>query len=244
MEGAELASLYAFPPNLRGYCGTCGFIRTLKGFRSGQAGTDALASGLKRFPAHYSYLSLIARESGLGPFDMEVVRAFWTGNQLLEAVRPIRLRRFIRRDLLGGKQALRARRMCELLPEGILPHHSFNVLYVNFVSNAVPRTIRNFDSCCITWGNVLSVSPGSLSVMRNSISYDCGFTIMRKKSKVALERDGLRFLDEVKKGDVVSVHWGMAVEKLSRKNERLLEEYTLKNIRAINESGAAAGWGR
>jgi len=244
MDGAELASNYAFPPNRRGYCGSGGFAGTLRKHLAGKSTVAALKSGLKRFSAHYAYLSLIARENGIGPFDEGVVRAFWIGNRLLESVRPAALRSFIAMDLMGGKQASRAKRLCELLPEGILPHHSFNVLYINFVSNAVPRSISNFDSCCITWGEVLSVSENSIGLLRHSIGYDDGFVIVRKKSKVALGRDGVRFLGDVSKGDSVSVHWGMAIERLSRKDERLLEEYTLKNIRAINDSGAASRWGK
>jgi hydrogenase maturation factor len=55
---------------------------------------------------------------------------------------------------------------------------------------------------------------------------------------VALERGGIRFIKNLKAGDTVSVHWGMAIEKLSAKGERALMEYTNKNIRAINDSGA------
>jgi len=236
MDGAELASHYAYPPNRRGYCGTRGFCQTLLKFQSGKTGPDALRAELARFPAHHAYLSLIARENGLGPFDTDVVRAFWTGNRLLESVRASALRRFIEKDLLKGKQIARARRLCGNLPEGILPHHSFNVLYVNFVSNAVPRSVRNFDSCCITSGKVISLEAGKATLLRRSIAYDGGFVIRERVSKASLERGGMRFVSGLKKGDAVSVHWGMIIEKLGRNDARLLDEYTLKNMRAINDS--------
>ncbi|MFH0885004.1 MAG: DUF6390 family protein [Candidatus Micrarchaeota archaeon] len=241
MDGAELASLYAFPPNRHGYCGTRGFCATLRKFQEGKTGSHALRSELARFCPHYAYLSLIARESGLQPFDKEVVRAFWTGNSLLESVRQGALRSFIEKDLFKGKQPTRARRLCDGLPPGILPHHSFNVLYVNFVSNVVPRTVRNYDSCCVTSGKVLSISGKNAAILRRSIGYDGGFVIKEKESQVSLERGGMRFVSEVKKGDVVSVHWGMIIEKLGRKDERLLNEYTLKNMRAISDSAESKG---
>jgi hypothetical protein len=236
MDGTELASYYAFPPNRHGYCGTRGFCAALRNFQGGKTGPVSLRTELERFSAHYAYLSLIARESGLGPFDKEVVRAFWTGNGLLESVRPGALRSFIEKDLLKGKQPARARRLCDGLPDGLLPHHSFNVLYVNFVSDSVPRTIRNYDSCCITSGKILSVSGKDATLLRRSIGYDGGFAIKEKKSRVLFERGGMRFVSELKTGDVVSVHWGMIIEKLGGKDERLLDEYTLKNMRAINDS--------
>ncbi len=236
MEGAELASYYAYPPNRRGYCGTRGFCQALRKFQSGKTGPGAIRAELAGFSAHYAYLSLIARENGLDPFDTDVVRAFWTGNRLLESVRASALRSFIEKDLLKGKQPARARRLCDNLPEGILPHHSFNVLYVNFVSNAVPRSVRNFDSCCITSGKVISADGGKATLLRRSIAYDGGFAMREKLSKASLERGGMRFVSGLKNGDAVSVHWGMIIEKLGRKDERLLDEYTLKNMSAINES--------
>jgi hypothetical protein len=244
MDGSELAARYAFPPNRLGYCGKGSFHSVLLEYSRGKAGAGDLRIELCRFQAHHAYLSLIARENGLNPFDKEVVRAFWIGNRLLESVRPGALRKFIAKDLMKGEQAARARKLCAHLPEGILPHHSFNVLYINFVSRAVPRTIRNFDSCCITSGKVRSVSGDSAIVMRDSIGYDSGFIIKPKKSAVSLSRGGMRFLPDVEKGDALSVHWGMAIESLSQKNERLLKEYTIKNIRAINDSGVARRWGR
>lgn len=241
MDGAELASYYAFAPNQRGYCGTAGFVRALKRHLAKKGDLSALRRELGGFSAHFAYLSLIARENGLKPFDLDVVRALWTGNSLLENVRPDSLRSFIQKDLFASGQPKRAKKLCGLLPEGIVPHHSFNVLYINFVSNSVPRTLRNFDSCAITWGKVLSASKDSVRLLRASIGWNRGFALLEKECSIALSRNGIRFVGELKKGDVVSVHWGMAVEKLASENGRLLEKYTIKNIRAINDSGRMTG---
>lgn len=239
MDGVNLASAYAFPPNRKGYCGISGYAKLLKAYRAGEADSDSLRRGLMRFSAHYAYLSLIARENGLDPFDNEVVRAFWTGNRLLESVSPKAMRSFIRNGLLKGKSPSRAKRLCDGLPDGILPHHSFNVLYVNFVSNSVPRTIRNFDSCCITSGKVLSVSGNTATLLRRAISYSRGFAVKETVSRVSLVRGGMRFIKSLEKGDTVSVHWGMAIEKLNPRDARLLESYNNKNIIAVNNGQAS-----
>ncbi len=244
MDGVGLASRYAYPPNRRGYCGAGSFQPALRAYGQGQAEKRNLRRELEGFCAHHAYLSLIARENGLKPFDTEVVRAFWTGNALLEGIGTRALRSFIRRKLFSSRQAARAKRLCDNLPEGILPHHSFNVLYVNFVSRAVPRTIRNFDSCCVTSGRVVSVSGNSARLVRDSIGFDDGFAIVQKESTIALGRGGIRFVDKAKPGDTLSVHWGMAIEKLSRRDESALRRYTIKNIRAINDSGALRKWGK
>ncbi|HSB47261.1 MAG TPA: DUF6390 family protein [Candidatus Bilamarchaeum sp.] len=234
MNGAALAARYAFPPNRFGYCGTKSFRSVLGAHLSHGGHIKSLESELRNFRVHYAYLRLIARESGRKPFEMEVVRAFWTGNTLLENVSGQALRRFISRDLFEGKHPSRARKLCSTLPDGILPHHSFNSLFVNFVTDRVERSAENFDSCCITAARVLSVGNRRASVTRNSIGHKGGFVFREKKDALGLEHDSVRLAGRIKKGDIVSAHWGMAVEKLSPGNARLLEKYTKRNIEAVN----------
>jgi len=230
MNGVELAAHYAFPPNSFGYCGGRNFRRILQ---SGDG--KALGREMKKFRVHYAYLSLIARENGLEPFDKKVVEAFWIGNRLLENVSGESIRRFIRRDLFRNKSS-RAKSLAKNLPEGILPHHSFNPLYINFVTGSVARTIKNYDSCCVTAGRVLSVSERSALVRRFSIAWNGAFCIRKRKDRVVLARNGIRLAGHVKTGDIVSVHWGMAVRKLRPKDYKALEKYTLSNIRACNDA--------
>jgi hypothetical protein len=234
MNGAELAARYAFPPNSHGYCGNASFRKTLRAYLDGDAGPQALEMELKGFRAHYEYLSLIARENGMKPFDTAVVRAFWTGNRLLDSVSAAALRRFILRNLFAAKQPARARKLCDNLPAGILPHHSFNALYVNFVTDKVERSIENYDSCCVTAGEVLSVSAKSARIRRNSIGWDGGFVFRERVETAALELDGIRLIGKLGTGDLIAVHWGMAIEKLKRGDFGALKRYTERNIEAVN----------
>ncbi|MDD5339820.1 MAG: DUF6390 family protein [Candidatus ainarchaeum sp.] len=228
MNGAELAARYAFPPNSRGYCGRRSFAAALKSGRR-------LKAELKKFPVHYGYLSLIARANRKKPFDMEVVRAFWTGNRLLGSVRPSAVRSFLRRIV---KNPARAEKLAGSLPPGIAPHHSFNALYVNFATDKAARSARNYDSCCVTSGKILSVSRDSAIIRRCSIARKAGrLAFVQKTGRVALEKNGVRFVDSPKKGDTVSIHWGMAIERLAPEQSAALKRYTLKNIAAVN--GAA-----
>jgi hypothetical protein len=238
MNGVSLAARYGFPPNSLGYCGKGTFASALRGDLDGIENSKTLERELKKFKAHYAYLSLIARENDLEPFDPEVVEAFWIGNKLLENVSKESLASFIEGELFDEGQAPRAKKLRSSLPDGILPHHSFNVLFINFVSDSVGRTIENFDSCCITQGRVLSVSVDGKSVgmERDSISLDKQdfFFIKKTESRVSLEKNNIRFLQRVSIGDILSVHWGMAIERLSKRRAGALEKYTMKNIRACN----------
>jgi len=113
---------------------------------------------------------------------------------------------------------------------------------VNFVSNSVPRTVRNYDSCCITSGKVVSISDRSVVIRRSAIGYGGGqFALVDKISRARLAPDYVPLAGGLRPGDTVSVHWGVVIEKLGRENERLLKRYTLKNLRAINKSAICGG---
>ncbi|MEW6036446.1 MAG: DUF6390 family protein, partial [Candidatus Micrarchaeota archaeon] len=238
-KGAELAARYAYPPNSCGYCGNKSFRGVLKRNLQGAANSAALEKELAGFRAHHLYLSLIARENEMEPFDMEVVRALWTGNRLLENVPARALRDFMERELFPPAKAGRARALADALPRGLLPHHSFNVLYVNFVTDAAERSMASYDSCCVTSAKVLSVSGRFADVLRRSISFDRGFSFRPRLEVVEVERKGIRLAGELAEGDSVAVHWGMVVERLGRAEAAALEKYTRINMEALNRAGTA-----
>ncbi|NYZ74207.1 hypothetical protein H0O00_03630 [Candidatus Micrarchaeota archaeon] len=235
MNGAALSASYAFPPNSYGYCGKGSFTHTMRSFLRGDVTPESLETELRMFPSHYSYLSLIARENSRKAFDNDVVRALWIGNALLDNIPCDSLRSFIKRDLFAGKQKQRAEKLARNVPDGLLPHHSMNALYVKFVTNKVARSIDSYDSCCVTAGKIISLSSRSAIVDRFSISWDGGFCIGKRRGHIALERNGICVAGALKRGDIVSVHWGMAIQKLGMKDFNMLKTYTQRNMDAVNE---------
>jgi hydrogenase maturation factor len=225
MNGVLFSAIYGFPPNSYDYCGSSSFPIALRNCLSGNNDFAALEKELKKFKAQHKYLSLIGQENNLQCFHPKVVEAFWVGNELLENVQHGKLRNFLRNSLFP-KNSSRGKRLAENLPEGLLPHHSFNPLYVNFVTSKVARSVDNFDACCITAGKVKSISDNSAIVDRFSIEFDNGFHIGKKTVEVDLARKGIRLARNLEKGDLVSVHWGMAVEKISAKEFSSLKKYT------------------
>ncbi len=236
-EGILLASRYAFSPNHLKYCGTDSFCKTLQ-----IADPALLASELSNFPVHYGYLDLIAKSNGMHPFDLDVVRAFWTGNSLLEKVTPQSIKIFL--SILLKDNPQKAQFLSNNLPPGILVHHNFNALYVNFVTQKVPKTMENFDNCSVTSARVLDVQKNSATVKRNRlvISKNGDYVIEESKEKIDLVRDGFSFVDpnSLSSGDFISIHWKMAVEILDYSTLKNLEKYTKKNLSALNN----AYWGK
>jgi len=247
-KGLVLAAKYALPPNTKGYCGGCEYTRKYADFFNGKLQINELETELKKFKAHYAYLKLTARENDLEPFDLDVVRAFWIGNELLENVSYEALQKFIKEELFLSQpqEKKRAEMLAYELPKGIVPHHSFNSLYINFVSEAVGRTIENYDACCINIGRVKGQEEktGKVRVTRTSIveSKDTKteqkirqkFEVKNIEDQVSLEKDGFEFIEKrFQQGDLVSIHWGMIIEKISEEDAKNITKYTEKNVEAI-----------
>jgi hydrogenase maturation factor len=222
-----IGAKYSFTPNSLGYCGTSSFVSL---FQSGDEENAILE--LKKFHPHYAYLSLIARENQRQPFDEEVLRAFWTGNELLDNVSHESLKEFIVKELFP-KNHPRAEALSQNLPGGIAPHHSFNALYINFVTEKVEKSTKNFDSCCVLPAKVLSVEGNSLLVERGCIVD--GPSIGKKEENILLEFNGTRFIESVQPGDLVSVHWGMAIEILDQEQADSIIKYTKRNADIIRQ---------
>ncbi len=255
--GVVLAAKYALPPNLLCYCGKPGFIGAMEAYVHGSSRLDSHPSAasssysiltrveveLKKFRAHYAYLRLIAKENDLEPFDLQVVRAFWIGNELLDSIPDESMRHFIVKDLFPPKQRKRAKLLADAMPKGMVPHHSFNPLYINFVSETLDKGTKNLDACCVMPAKIVSSGTERVSVIRNSIT-DCGstcpcrFAIQKKRTTIDLERSGFHFIKsaELETGDLVSVHWGMGIEKISSADANAILKYTKKNISRIKKN--------
>ncbi|PIN84138.1 hypothetical protein COV61_01040, partial [Candidatus Micrarchaeota archaeon CG11_big_fil_rev_8_21_14_0_20_47_5] len=229
-DGVLLSAKFAFPPNSFGYCGKNSFFHAMK-----RKDCRLLKTELKHFRAHYAYLKLIASENGCFPFDRRAVNAFWIGNKLLENISQKALKHFIAKELFAGKNSQRAGKLANNLPKGTLPHHSFHVLYVNFLSNKVRRNTANYNKCCITSGKILSCGEKTVLVERFSICRKGGrLALGRRKENIVLERAGVRLVGKIKKGDLLAIHWGMAVKKISAREAAELKGCTQRNIGAIN----------
>jgi hypothetical protein len=233
MDELESAGRYSIVPNSLGYCGGSDFSKVFKRYREGKSTKSEMRQALKRFKSLYAYLKTIAKANKKNPFDRNVLEAFWIGNDLLTNVTAGSIRKLILRDLVAaGMDKKRAQSAADKLPEGILLHHSFNSIYLNFVGNKVKRTTTNFDKCRIGWGKVVSISKNSCilkypPVKRNKVGYRLGVYITRRFSRHVC---GVLLEPNIHIGDIVSTHWGAVVQKLNRKLLYSLKKFTNINL--------------
>jgi len=247
MKGLLRCARYAFSPNKLKYCGPVDKNSEIFSYLSERVEDKGLEELLDDFAVMYPYLKLIAEENGIKDvFDERVVEAYWIGNELLEGVL---VKQFY--DHLLEKQKLKKRfKKRDLkwivgkVPAGAKVHHSFHVFNVwnRTGHEAKPHTIETMNNCRISAGEILSTKHEArstkLKVKTDELVYED--EKLRLKKGVIKEvrwRIGDRsFVDKLKKGDLITMHWEWVCEKIDKKQMRNLEKYTKWHLKLANST--------
>jgi hypothetical protein len=234
---------YAYGPNRLGYCGPEEVQELFEQATDG-AEDAALRALARKFEGAYPYLELIARSNGIpDPLDGRVVEAYWLGNRLLDRVRPNQLgpsleRRFKPRLRGDGWQWLATK------PEaGAVPVHAFHVLDVFprlglMRTGATDHALEVMDSCRIRWGRVLERDADWLVV--SAVPLEMADAKLRlappRVERIRGWIDGAGFVEDVEPGDVVSIHWDWACERLDRTRLDALRGWTERELEIANRT--------
>lgn len=244
VPGPVLFARYAFGPNRLGYCGP---EDSTELFEQGATGHDdlALRALARQFEGAYPYLEVIAAANGLpDPLDARVVEAYWLGNQLLERVGPGRMGNSIEARF---KPRLRhdAWRWLATKPEaGAKPVHAFHVLDVFprlglMRSGRLDAVIRVMDSCRIRWGRVIDRIGDDLIVSAVPLELNDGRLGLAapRIERIHGWTDGVGFLDaDVAPGDIVSIHWDWACDRIDRRRLATLRGWTERELELANRT--------
>ncbi len=126
-----------------------------------------------------------------------------------------------------------AERKAAELPDSMLPHHSAHVLHVNFINPKVKPVVHNLSDCLIQWAEVKGEAKNGIKVKGIELFAENNELKLREKEKTVQNQFNL----QLQPGDLISVHWQNAVEKISAdelKNLRKFTEGTLAAIRPQN----------
>jgi hypothetical protein len=243
-RGPLLFARYAYGPNALGYCGPDAADELFGEATSGRADAAALRALAGQFEGAFPYLRLIAEANGLAdPLEARVVEAYWLGNELLERVSPRRLGdsldlRFRRR--LGGDGW---RWLADKPAAGAQPVHAFHVLDVFprlglLRSGEAERVLETIDACRISWGTVLERDGDWLSVGAVPLVMTQGKLALgaARARRARVSRNGAGFVDSVRVGDVVSLHWDWACERLSPTRLASLQRSTNHQLTIANQT--------
>ena len=241
MQGLLKCARYAFSPNKLKYCGPNDKNFQLFSHIVEEVEDQGLAEILDDFQAMYPYLKLIADENNIkDPLDERVVEAYWIGNELLEGVKVKGFYNHLteERDLKKRFKKKDLKWMVNKVPAGAKVHHSFHVFNIFNKSDheAKPHTVPTMDNCRISWGEVVSKAKDKLKVKTQELVYiDGGLELKSGKLKEISWRIGDKELIKgLKKGDLITMHWGWVCEKVSKFQVRNLEYFTKYHLKLAN----------
>jgi len=243
VPGPVLFARYAFGPNRLGYCGPDAADEL---FGEGTVGGDdrALRELARSFEGAWPYLELIARANGLAdPLDPWVVDAYWLGNPLLDAVRPNDLAGSLASRFRPRVKAAEWPWLAGKVGDGAVPVHAFHVLDVFpraglLRSGATDGVLEVMDACRIRWGRVIERDGEALVVNVIPIVLRDGRLVLggAQAERVEAWRDGVAFVDGVRPGDVVSIHWSWACERLTPGALARLASWTRRQLDVANQT--------
>lgn len=222
ITGAVLFGRYAFPPNRLGYCGPDDhrsvFEYTVRGLTD-----EGFVELERRFDGAYPYLRLIALANHLpDPFDHRVVEAYWIGNEYLERVSESEFFTSLTARFRGRMDSKTFGWLTSKLTLGARPHHNFHVFDV-YNKAGLTRdpgaaiTLDRMDHCRISWGRVAAIDGAALVVERAPVVLRDGKLTLGEPepTRVTRQLDGRGFADDAHVGDMVSIHWDWACERLT-----------------------------
>jgi len=239
--GLLLFARYAFPPNRLGYCGSEDH-QSLFGYLSEDKADAGLLDLARKFEGAYPYLRLIAEASGLAdPFDRRVVEAYWIGNPLLERVSASPFYESLKERFLPRVGTRELSWMGSALSDGAKPHHTFHVLEI-YRRAGLLRDARaaialdRMDQCRISWGRVKLVEGAELVVDRPPLVMENGRLDVGRPAAARIVRkiEDRGYLDDLRPGDMVSIHWNWACDRLDNQALRQLIRCTRRAIAHAN----------
>jgi hypothetical protein len=245
--GLQAFVRYAYPPNLRGFCGPGDSTALWDYGRSGVV-DDGLVELARAFTGPWPYLTLIAAESRIGdPFDGRVVEAYWLGNELTDRVDLAAFGNRIEAEF-KGRAGTGWGHMAESIPAGAVPHHGFHVFgvypWVGMLTNdRHGKPLEVLDRCRIRWGRVVEQHADTVIVESSPLTWDGAALGLGPPAaeKVVQAVDGEGFIEPLGVGEWVSLHWDWVCDRLGDRQLANLRRFTQRQLDLTNRRLAHPG---
>src|SRR3989338_7421151 len=130
MDGVELASRFSYITNSLRFCGPKEASGQFVSYLKSASSAESVRESIKKFEGLYPYLSIIAEKNKMDYLDYGVVESYWIGNKLLDNMGKEDIIQIINKLTQRGLPKSIGSDLIKNLPNGMVPHHNFNVLYV------------------------------------------------------------------------------------------------------------------
>lgn len=243
-DGLLLCARYALSPNFFGYCGPAKSASLIDHLKENIADKE-IEIILSQFETLYPYLQLIAYKNRLpSSFSKEVVEAYWLGNHLLKPLSTLEFQAFTQEKLFSEKKIPKNKFFflkSKINRFAFLPHHSFHVFNIFKNASKINDSILSvMDNCRISWGKIVDIN--NHSKMKNLLVETRSLLIENNKlilsqpviKEIKIDYQGKSFINDLKNDQWVSFHWGYFCDKLTKRQQKNLEYYTIKAIDFYN----------
>ena len=244
VSGPILFARYAYAPNALGYCGPGDPTALLESAVDGGQ-IDHLTHLAAQFEGAWPYLELIAGCNGIGdPLDRRVVEAYWIGNELALRV-PASVLAASLDERFGQRSNGRVADVVAPVIAGAVAQHGLHVFgvypWVGLLrAGKQGPALEVIDRCRIRWGRVVGIDEDLIRVSSRSLRFDGSALTLGDDGEEEVRRgiDGVGFVDDLRVGDVVSMHWDWVCDRLTNRELRWLTYCTDRNLRAVNSLSA------
>jgi hypothetical protein len=232
-KALQLNSRFTLPPNSLGYCGKDSAPEKFK-----SCVIDGKCKGvedeLKNFIVLYPYLRTISRITGLPKFSYKVIESYWLGNDILRKSKKKDYRTLLEFFAKQGVPSWLVDELKVSKPKKFIPTHLFQVLHVGVgrASGSVPYNMETINNCMIRWGEVLKINKKTATVKLNSLKKVKGAFRLTFITETFPFVPG--FVPDMKKGNVVAVHWKQIVKILTEEELKKISYWTSEVLKTIN----------
>lgn len=240
LSGPELFASYAQPPNLLGYCGPPDqtLVVALADETLSRQEVNRIAQG---FEGAWPYLELIAAHSHADPLDVKVVESYWIGNDLLGVIDRLDWGNSLS-DRFRTQAGRRWEAIVESINRGGVPNHAFHVFcvypWVGLLRQGfVNPSLEVLDRCQVSWGTVVERANATVMVRRRPLVWRDNLLQageLRVETFQVVSELGLAG------GDVVSLHWDSACQRLDQSALTQLRRVRDRHLAVANHALAAA----
>ena len=250
--GSRLFARYAFAPNELGYCGpaqTRELFEVGAGVGAGGVDEPDVTAVARRFSGAWPYQRILAEVAGIpDPLDERVVRAYWTGGDLLDAVDPAEFGRRLL-ETIGAQAGHYWKHLTPDLLAEAMPTHGFHVFGVYpwsrlLVGSSPGTPLTVLDSCRIRWGEALGSDGDHVVVSCRRLVWDAEARRLAlgdaAEERVRHRIDGEGFVADPVPGELLALHWDWTCDRLTPEQAAELERRTEWQLAATNTRLAAS----
>ena len=225
----QLLSRFSLPPNALGYCGKDSAPEKFKKCVI-EGKCSGITEEIKHFIVLNPYLKTLSKITEKGVFSYQVAEAYWLGNNLLKKFKTKDYEILLKNLKKQGVPDWITDELSKKDLKKFIPFHLFQILNAGVGRTSVkdPYNIKMMNQCMVRWGKVKKVEGNKITVKLNSLKKEKGKYGLELVEETVEAIPG--FFKTLRQRNIVAVHWGIVIKKLTKREIENLEYWTKKTV--------------